>query len=260
MFQKLGFQMYTVRDYMNEADIADLTFAKLAKMGYSQLHVAMMANGIDCKTLGAICKKNGIEIIGSHYNWQKIQNTPEEVMAIHDAWGTKNIGVGMMPDSARYDLGELKKFIEQFNKTAELYAKHGFRLGYHNHYFEFIRVDGKKTMMDLLVENLHPENTSFILDTAWLAAGACDCAKWIYKLAGRIDILHLKDLYFLADGRRLYPKSTEVGQGMLEFDSIIEAARATGVKYYIVEQDETYSPNPIASLGITAEFLKPKMD
>ena len=115
-------------------------------------------------------------------------------------------------------------------------------------------------MFVVIVLVFSTENTSFILDTAWLAAGACDCAKWIYKLAGRIDILHLKDLYFLADGRRLYPKSTEVGQGMLEFDSIIEAARATGVKYYIVEQDETYSPNPIASLGITAEFLKPKMD
>ena len=260
MFDKIGFQMYTVRDYMSNADVADLVFSKLAEMGYSELHVAMPAGCIDEAKILEICQKYGIRIIGSHYNWKKLLECPEEVMAIHDAWGTKNIGVGGMPEEPRRDLAKLREYINLFNKTAEQYAKYGFRLGYHNHYFEFIRVDGKKTMMDLLVENLDPKNTSFILDTAWLAAGACDCAQWIYKLAGRIDILHLKDLYFLADGRRLYPKATEVGNGMLDFLPIVKAAKETGVKHFIVEQDETFSPDPVTSLEISAKFLKPMMD
>ena len=30
MFQKLGVQLYTVRDYLQDPEFADLTFAKLA--------------------------------------------------------------------------------------------------------------------------------------------------------------------------------------------------------------------------------------
>ncbi|MBQ9760588.1 MAG: TIM barrel protein [Clostridia bacterium] len=260
MFDKIGFQQYTVRDYMIDPDVADHAFAKLAKIGYTQIHTAHASPAFDEKTLGELCKKHGISIIGSHYDWNKIQKDPEGVMELHNLWGTKNIGIGGMPQAARTDLGELKTFIKQFNETAEIYAKHGFRLGYHNHYFEFIRVDGKKTMMDLLVENLDPKNTSFILDIAWLVAGSADVEDWIYKLDGRIDILHLKDLFHLADGRRLYPKATELGNGMVNLDKALKAAKATAVKYYIVEQDEFYSPNAVESLKISADFLKKYMD
>ena len=260
MFQKIGFQQYTIRDYMIDPDVADLAFAKLAKIGYTELHTAHVTPAFDEKTLGELCRKNGIQIIGSHYNWDKIQNDPEKVIEIHKAWGTNNIGIGGMPMDARSDLGKLREFIDKFNKVAEYYAKYGYRLGYHNHYFEFIRVDGKKHMMDLLVENLDPKNTSFILDTAWLVAGSADVEEWIYKLEGRIDILHLKDLFHLADGRRLYPKATELGNGMVNLDKAIKAAKATNVKHYIVEQDEFYSPHAINSLQISADFLKPYMD
>ena len=36
MFSKLGLQLYTVRDYMNDEASIDETFARLVKMGYTE--------------------------------------------------------------------------------------------------------------------------------------------------------------------------------------------------------------------------------
>lgn len=256
MFQKLGFQMYTVRDYMYDPDIADVALQKLAKLGYSEIHTAHPKNSIDDKTLGELCKKNGIAIIGSHYDWNKITETPDAVMETHNMWGTKNVGIGGMPQEARKDLGELKAFIKKFNETAELYAKHGFRLTYHHHNFEFVRIDGFKTIMDLLVEGFDPATTSFVLDTCWISAGGGDVVDWIEKLAGRIDILHLKDMTLKPYEKKFIPDITEVGHGNLSFAPAIQAAEKIGVSHYIVEQDNNFSPDSIASLAFSADYLK----
>ncbi|MBQ9760587.1 MAG: sugar phosphate isomerase/epimerase [Clostridia bacterium] len=259
MFKKLGFQMYTIRDYLMDADIADVALAKLKKVGYSEIHTAHMPTYIDDETLGALCKKNGIDIIGSHYYWDKIVETPEAVMDTHDKWGTKNVGIGGMPQAARTDLGELKAFIKQFNETAEIYAKRGFKLTYHHHNFEFSRIDGYKTIMDLLVEGFDPATTSFVLDTCWVSAGGGDVVDWMEKLAGRIDILHLKDMALKKEEKKFYPFITEVGHGNLSWDPIIKAAERIGVTNYVVEQDNNFTPDSLASLTFAANFLKKYM-
>ena len=256
MFEKLGLQLYTVRDFLQDPEFADLAFAKLAKMGYTEAHTA--GNAFDAKLFGELLHKNGIAVIGTHYSWEKILNDPEKTIETHRLWGTTNIGIGGMPGEAREDLAKLKDFINDFNKAAELYAKHGFRMTYHNHNFEFVRIDGKKTLMDLLYENLDPQNTSFVLDTCWVAAGCGDVVDWIEKLAGRLDILHLKDVYLKRDKncKHLVPAITEVGNGSVAWDRVMKAAEAVGVKHYVVEQDNNWiGNNPFESLKASADFL-----
>lgn len=259
MFNKLGFQLYTVRDFMSDPDIADAAFKKLSAIGYSEVHTA--GNYMSDEALGELCKKYNMTIIGSHYDYNKILNDPEATMAVHDAWGTKNVGIGGMPQTARDSLEGLNQFIDEFNRTAELYAKHGFRLTYHHHNFEFARIDGYKTIMDLLYENLDPKNTAFVLDTCWVSAGGGDVVAWMEKLAGRVDILHLKEMALKKekDSKNFLPYITEVGYGNLSWDPIIKTAEKIGITNYIVEQDHHFTPNAIASLKMSADFLKKYM-
>ena len=164
MFKKLGLQLDTVRDYLTDPESTDAAFARLAELGYTEAQTA----GTDyfgAKEFGDLAKKHGISIIGTHYKWEEVLNNPDKVIEVHKIWGTTNLGLGSSPMAARTDLDELKKFIDEFNKCAELYAKEGIRMTFHNHHFDFCRIDGKKTIMDLLVENLDPVNTSFVLDT-----------------------------------------------------------------------------------------------
>ena len=254
MFKKLGVQLYTIRDYLIDPEIADVTFKKIAELGYSEVQVNSYA--FDDETLHRLTSKNGISIIGSHYDYKMIINEPEKVMEIHDMWGTKNVGIGGMPAAAKENADTLRDFIKQFNETAEKYAKHGFKLTYHNHHYEFERIDGYKTRMDLLYEGLDPATTSFVFDTCWASAGGADVVYWMEKLAGRIDILHLKDLKLKRIEKKFYGDPTEFGYGNLSLDPIMKTAEKIGVKHYIVEQDHDFTPNPFASLKMSADFLE----
>jgi sugar phosphate isomerase/epimerase len=254
MIKNLGLQLYTIRDYMRDPEFADVAFGKVAALGYTEAHTA--GNAFDAKLFADLLAKHGIKIVGTHYDLNKILNDPEETIAHHKLWGTTTIGIGGMPYDVRSDLTKLREFIDQFNKAAEIYGKEGFRVSYHNHNFEFVRIDGNKTIMDLLYENLDPKNTSFVLDTCWVAAGGGDVRDWMEKLAGRIDILHLKDFTLKLEGGRFYPSICEVGYGNLSFDGIIETAERIGVKHYVVEQDTNWmGGNPFESLKMSAEFL-----
>lgn len=257
MFQNLGVQLFTIRDYMRDPGFADYSFSRLAEMGYTEAHTA--GNDFDAKLFGELLAKNGIKIIGTHYSWDEIRKNPEKTMEIHRMWGTTNVGIGSMPSDARHSVDVLKEFILEFNRTAEIYAKNGFRLTYHNHNFEFARVEENKTMMDLLYEGLDPVTTSFVLDTCWVSAGGADVVAWMEKLRGRLDILHLKDMTLKQDevSRQYLPYITEVGNGNLTWDPIIEAAERIGVKHYVVEHDVHFiHNNPFASLQVSADFLK----
>ena len=255
MFKKLGVQLYTVRDYIKDPEFADLTFAKLAEMGYTEAHTVV--NDFDAKLFGELLDKHGISVVGTHYDYNKILNNPDEMIELHRMWKTTNIGIGGMPGEARESLDGLKKFINDYNKAAEFYAKEGFRLTYHHHNFEFVRIDGLKTIMDILVDEFDPENISFVADTCWLSAGGADVCAWLEKLKGRIDILHLKDMSLKRDKntKQLLPYITEVGNGNLSWDPIMETADKLGIKHYVVEQDTNFVGTPFNSLKMSADFL-----
>ena len=106
-------------------------------------------------------------------------------------------------------------------------------------------------MMDILVENLDPDKTSFVLDTYWVQHAGGDVCSWIEKLAGRIDILHLKDM---GVNKERQPFITEVGNGNMDFDKIIKTAEKTGVKYYVVEQD-TCPGDPFDSVKMSSDYI-----
>lgn len=254
MFKELGLQLYTVRDYLKDADFADLTFKKLHDLGYTEAQTAGDP-AFDEKLFGELLSKHGISLVGTHFNYKRIMEDPEGTVATHRMWGTDMIGLGAMPGAARNDIEGLRSFIADFNRAAEIYGKEGFRMSYHNHSFEFFRIDGYKTIMDVLVEELDPRIT-FCLDTCWVAGGGADPVAWIEKLAGRIDILHLKDLYLKKEDGKYLPWMAEVGYGNLAWDKIMAAAEKAGVKHYVVEQDAAWHSTPFDSLKMSADFLE----
>ena len=84
----------------------------------------------------------------------------------------------------------------------------------------------------------------------WIQHGGGNILEWMQKLDGRIDILHLKDM-----GMAQSQFITEIGQGNINFDGIIETAEKIGVKHYVVEQD-TCPGDPFDSLKISRDYIK----
>ena len=259
MFSKLGLQLYTVRDCMKDEKAIDKTFEKLVSLGYTQVQTA----GQESVEFFNLTKKHGIEIVGTHTDTNRALNDPDETIRIHEMLGTTNIGIAAMPYEARTNYDELMRFIEKFNNAAAIYGKHGFKLTYHNHALEFVKIKGNKTMMDILYEELDKDNSSFVLDTCWVAYAGADVRYWIEKLAGRLDILHLKDIKsnFIDEGYAwTTPQLCEIGEGHIWWDGVMESAEKAGVKYYVVEQDKLWMDNdPIKSLEVSVNYLKKYM-
>ena len=254
MIEKLGLQLYTIRDFMQTQEDIRESFRKMRQYGYTQAQTAGCA--IPYADFGRIAKEEGIEIVGTHDNFNMMVNDFEQALENHKQLGTTNMGIGGKNYNSIY---EVEDFIEEANMVAEKAARNGMKFTYHNHSHEFFKWENGKTTMDMLVEGLDTDTTSFVLDTYWVQHGGADVRYWIEKLAGRIDILHLKDMKRLLRNDNVH-QITEVGNGNLSWDLILDSAQKAGVKYYVVEQDTGYAVNCFQSIKKSAEYLKKFMD
>ncbi len=259
MIKRLGAQAFTFRNYYSGENASEATLAEAFKrfkaIGYDEIQTAGFGE-VGIEKYAQLAHENGIDIVGTHYDYNEMLNDTDEAMRKHkEILKTDIMGIGGMPVPARESKEELFKFIDDFNTIGEKIHKYGFKLTYHNHHFEFVKFDDGKSIMDYLYEGLNPETVSFCLDTHWVQRGGGNPTTWIEKLAGRIDILHLKDMAVIKDASGIVPLITEVGNGQIDFDSVVRVAEKSGVKYYCVEQD-TCPGDPLDSLKISAEYIK----
>ena len=244
MYTKLGLQLYSIRDFMQtEADIRE-SFHKIKAMGYDQVQTAGCAVPYD--VFGALAKEAGLEIVGTHDDFNKMQNDLPTAIREHKALGTTNMGVGGM--AAVTTMEGIEEQIAACNAVADALKGEGFKFTYHNHRHEFVRV-GDKTRFDYYLEGFK-DNISFVLDTYWAQHAGVDVCSLMKKMEGRIDILHLKDMAVKGND----PYITECGHGNLNFADIIPLAESIGVKYLVVEQD-ICPGDPFESVRFSSEYL-----
>lgn len=234
LIQKIGLQLYSVRENFKTPEQAAETFRHLKELGYDEAQTAG-CYGMPYDAFYTLAHDAGIEIIGTHDDFDMMVNDIETSIANHKKLHTTNMGIGGFGAES---VEAVEQFIEKANKVAKRIADEGMKFTYHNHSQEFVRLANGKTPMEMLIEGLDPANTSFVLDTYWAQNAGCDVCSWIEKLAGRIDILHLKDMACRRDEQnRPTGVIAEIGVGNLDFHRIIATAVRTGVKHYCVEQD-----------------------
>ena len=253
MKKELSIQVYTVRDAMQTAEQTADTFQKLAAYGYTGIQTAgAFSFGVEAYAKAA--QDAGLRVVGTHLGLDLLEDT-QETVRIHKLLGTTKAGTGGMPGMGdeSFDYATLEHLIERMNRIAENLGHYGMKFTYHNHSREFARIHGRETIMDILVKELDPKNASFVLDTYWVQHAGGNVLEWIEKLAGRIDILHLKDKavpLHSNDGQ-----ITELGAGNLNFKEILRVADASGVKDYCYEQDYNFRVDPLESAKESAAYF-----
>ena len=256
--KSVGLQIYTVRDFTGTPEGLKDAFLKIKAAGYDSVQTAGLISDIESAKYFKECADNaGVAICGTHYNWKLIQENLEETIEVHKILGTTNVGIGSMPGEARTSKEALLAFIDQANDIAAKLAKVGMKFTYHNHSFEFKRLEGK-TLMDYLIEGFDKDNVSFVLDTYWVQHGGYDIRKMMERLAGRVDILHLKDMGACQGGEKgNVPYITEIGNGNINFEDIIPLGEKIGVKDFVVEQDGNFATgNAMDSIKTSCDYIK----
>lgn len=259
MNEKLGVQVFTVRDYLNTADEVRETFTKLKKIGYDYIQTAGVG-GISYEDYGRIARECGLEICGTHDDFEMMVDEPEQSIERHRLLDTKFAGIGgygfdgsdgTWRTKGYHNDEQLFGTIDKINKAAKNLCPKGLKVTYHNHAWEFAKYKGK-TVIQHIVDGTDPGEVSICLDTYWAQFGGADVRQTIRDLSGRIDILHLKDM---ARGETA-PYMAYVGEGNLYWQGIIDEARNAGVKYFVVEQDDCEGRDPFECLEKSYNYLR----
>lgn len=129
-------------------------------------------------------------------------------------------------------MDDLKFAVDQFHRIGEACNKEGLRFAYHNHDHEFRQV-GDGLAYDYFMQNTEPELVTMQLDLYWASVGGADPAEYLMKYPGRFEMLHVKDAYDLSDRESF----ACVGEGVIDFERILQYCGTGGVKHLVVEKD-----------------------
>lgn len=228
---QLGAQLYTLRAYTQTKKDLAYTLRQVAEMGYQTVQISAVGKDIGPAVIKELCDANHLSIVLTHTDVNRILNDTEQVIEEHRLMGCDYIGIGSMPE--KYRTKEwIAHFAEDFKEPAKKIAAAGKLLMYHNHDFEFEKLDGKR-MIDTLLEGFGPDEMGFTLDTYWVQAAGADLYQWMESLKDRIPCVHLKDMAVVSRTAIMAP----VMEGNLNFPVIVKQLEQTCCQYMLVEQD-----------------------
>ena len=252
---EFGLNLYSLRNLIKTEEAFLDTAIKLRKMGYSFLQYS--GGPYDADMITRVSQKSGMPVVLTHVPTQRIVDDTDALMEEHSRFGCRNIGLGAMDRALIPNKEALYAEIEKLENAGKKMAENGYKFFYHNHHFEFFK-HGDETVLDYMIKNA--PHINFTLDTFWVQFGGASIADVVDKLAGRIECVHLKDYKLFENKDALAgfePRFAPVGDGTIDFKSLIPKMQAAGVKYFLVEQDNAADlPDPLGQVERSIKYLK----
>jgi sugar phosphate isomerase/epimerase len=230
---RVALQLYTVREAAKKD--FDGTLRAVAAMGYPAVQLAG-EHGLSSGELRDRLRELNLAVAGNHLTLERLRTALDEEIALIQAVGSRDLVLSVTPLPMRGSRDGYHRLADQLNEVGERCRAASCRLSYHNHDWEFDRFDGRYAL-DLLLEWTDPGLVYFEPDVYWIKRGGVDPAEYLRQHAGRIPLVHLKDM--ADDETRSF---AEVGSGLLDFPSIFAAAESGGAEWYVVEQDRCPGP------------------
>lgn len=264
----VGLQLYSVRSEMEKNFFG--TLKKVKEMGYDYVEFAGYY-GHTAEEVRSMLDELGLTCISVHQHPDLFVEKGQEAVDYLKTIGAKYCAIPW------YSADEFKKdfdgTIAKFKKVGALLAANGIQLTYHNHDFEFEKIDG-----EYILEKIYVAMEGEIegeVDTCWVHYAGVNPSEFLLKYVGKMKTLHLKDfvctklaagpVYALIDetgkangGSREDRgfRFTPVGQGRQNFNEILDAAEKVGIDYIIVEQDDTYETPCLEAVKQSRDYLK----
>lgn len=230
----IGFQAYDARRVLRE-DYAG-GWKLLASFGFQTVDLVSF-NGYGYEN-SALSKMTAREILGPmndagitaencQFGFSELHDEYAAKVKLAQELGLKNIVCA--PASERTKTAEDWKWqANQLNRLGEQLKLDGFLLGYHNHEIEFLPVDDGKIPYQILMSETDPQLVWFQIDVGNLTFAGADALHYLREFKSRYFSMHAKDF---SPGKMSVP----VGQGILDWKKIFEAARNTPIRNYFAE-------------------------
>ena len=243
--KNVGIQLYTVRKEMLSDAIG--TLKQLAKIGYKELESARSEKGnyygLQPKEIKKITKDLGMTLRSGHVhideNWQRSIDQAVEA-------GQDYLICSSLPSQGQ-TVENYQRVADTFTRAAQDCKKANLVFGYHNHEYEFEKVNGQ-VLYNILLDKTDPKLVKMELDLGWVVVTGNDPITYFEKYPGRFPLWHLKDMNVAKQ------ESTEFGKGGVNISRMLQNAGKSGMKYFFVEQEE-YSSTAFESMQHNYNYL-----
>jgi sugar phosphate isomerase/epimerase len=243
--KKFGCQLYSIRDVMPKDPKGNME--ALAKMGYKffESYSKDPLWGMKAADAKKFFGDIGVQMISAHVGLAEI--TDELAAKAAEAGLNYLICPFIGPQNS---MDKWKQKADEFNTKGELCKKHGLQFGYHNHSYSFVFASGLKGQK-VLLDNTDSNLVCFELDMCWSEAAGENSIAHLKEYGKRYELCHIKQLSEKGDK----PKQTDLDKGIIDYKTLLRAAKDNGMKYYLVEQEQ-YPTNPMESMASNAAYLK----
>ena len=268
----VALQLYSVRDEVEE-DLRG-TLLKVKQMGYTGVEFAGLYNNKP-SDIKVMLEEIGLIAVSAHVGLELILESPEKVIGEYATIGCKFIAIPYLSDESRPGKEGFTQTIKDIEVVAKEAKKHGIQLLYHNHDFEFVKLDGGEYGLDAIYRLVPSDLLKTEIDTCWVNVAGLNPSEYIGKYSGRSPVVHLKD--FVMKGKEkpahLYEligiqsdkdetASEEafgfrsVGHGVQDFPAILDASVQAGAEWVVVEQDRpTPGLTPMECVKLSRDYL-----
>ncbi len=264
----IAIQLYSVRDDMEKDFVG--TIKKVKELGYEGVEFAGLfgKTGLEVK---AICHEIGITPMSAHVPYFDMLENPEAVLKDYKDMGCKYVAVPYLTEECRPGTDGWASTVEGIRKIGEAAKEMGIQLLYHNHDFEFLKIDGEYAL-DILYNTISADLLATEVDTCWVNVGGEDPAGYVLKYTGRAPVVHLKDFAGQKGNGPLYKligieeeetaeqentfEFRPVGYGKQDFPKILAAAEKAGAEWVVVEQDDpSMDKTPMECAEMSIKYL-----
>lgn len=231
----LGFQSWTIKDKLS-SDFPG-TLKMMADQGYKLIEMCS-PKGYEQIGFGAFTKMKtsdirktiedaGMTCPSCHFGFAEFndENLDDRIQFAKELGLTQMIcSTFWLPKTAT--INDYLAAADKLNKAGEKIKKAGLQAGFHNHDFEFVKLDGQ-LIYDALLGRFDAELVKLQFQTQVIVHGY-KAADYFNKFPGRFISAHLSD--WTAD-----KKEVPVGQGVIDWKEFFAAAKTGGVKNIFVE-------------------------
>jgi sugar phosphate isomerase/epimerase len=233
----IGVQTWEVRDEIGKD--FDGTLAKLAADGFRAIEMCSPPGykeygfgalaGMKASEMSEHIQKAGLTCESCHYGFKELKESLDERIAFAKELGLKQMIISTFSLPQTSTLADWKTAVEEANKLGERAHKAGMQLGFHNHNFEFAKIDGK-LVYDEIMSEFDAKFIKMQFQVAVVELGY-NAADLFAKYPGRFISMHL------ADWSATEKKQVPMGKGEVDWKKLFAAARKAGVKNYFVEME-----------------------
>ena len=208
----VALQLYSVREALAKDFVG--VMKKVADIGYIGVEPIFDLPGTTITEAAKLFKELALEVPSAHVPLPVGEDT-NRVLDFMTAFGCRRIVSGKGPDSFE-TMHLIKQTCDLFNDAQAIAAQNGLAFGIHNHWWEFLQVEGRY-VYQVMLEHLDPD-VFFEIDTYWVQTAGLDPAKVVKELGLRAPLLHIKDGPAIKGEPQV-----AIGDGVLDFPSIVQA-------------------------------------